>query len=98
MGSEDLAALLHVKTRTFRSWVYRAENTGCPQPFNRELNLGADDTESVDHPKTHPLWDASEVIRWWVNWRPIKSPRIGKLGYVEPQILKELGIEDSNGQ
>ena len=77
-----MADLLHVKAPTFRSWVNRHETTGCPLPVNTH-DLGV---------KTGPLWDASEVIRWWTEWQPIKSRKLGKLGHVDAAILKELGL------
>ncbi len=81
-GRIEMAHMLHVEPETFRSWSLRTNTTGCPTPV-KKLAMGQ-------------MWDAEAVIRWYVTWKPVKGPNPGKLGYVDSEILEELGI--SNGQ
>jgi hypothetical protein len=81
-GKKELAETFHVPRETLGSWTERP-STGCPAP--------------VAHLSMGPIWNASEVIKWYVNWKPRKGPKGIKLGYVEPAILEELGLENGAG-
>lgn len=63
-GMTEVAQLFSIRAQTVSSWA-KNPNAGFPLP--------------VAYPSMGPVWDVVDVIKWWINWVPIKGKKVGIL-------------------
>ena len=76
MGIAEVATFFDVNPTTVSNWAYRRTSNQMPQPV-AELRCGT-------------IYDISQLLPWWIDWKPSKGSRAGT---IDPYRILTLGLE-----